>query len=158
MRQVFFPGLGESASGSTQRAWRRERPARSLCDGCDALVVQTQKTMQSREIGHTRQSQCLTQLAVFAQPQFGFAKGPVLVTHQAENGQQWRLRKLVLAETTSITRKDRPADLQSDASKRQESDFGHRASCLHSKQQLNTAGYLEFFIVVARLSTEPDGL
>ena len=49
---------------------------------------------------------------MLAQPHFGFAKGPVLVTHQAENGQQLWLRELVLAETASVTREHRPGDLQ----------------------------------------------
>jgi hypothetical protein len=35
---------------------------------------------------------------MLAQPYFGFAKGPVLLAHQTENGQQLRLVELVLAE------------------------------------------------------------
>jgi hypothetical protein len=92
---------------------------------------------------------------MFAQPHFGFAKGSVFVTHQAQNGQKLRLIELVLAETAAVTRKHRLGDLQGDASKGQESDFGHRASCLSSKQQIHGARYLEFFIVVTRMSTEP---
>jgi hypothetical protein len=65
------------------------------------------------------------------------------VTYRTENGQQLRLRELVLAETGSLRRENRPADLQGDASTRQESDFGHRPSCLQSKQQFGTTGYLE---------------
>ncbi len=60
----------------------------------------------------------------------GFAKGPVLVTHQTENGQQLRLRELVLSETASVARKHPLGDLHGDASERQESDFGHRTYCL----------------------------
>src|ERR1017187_938602 len=41
---------------------------------------------------------------MFAEPHLGFAKGPVLVAHQAEYGQQLWLRKLVLAETTAGAR------------------------------------------------------
>src|SRR5580692_1186789 len=68
---------------------------------------------------------------MLAQTHFGLAKGPVFVAHQAENGQQLRLGKLTLAETASVAWEHRPGDLQSDAGKRQESDFGHRTSCLH---------------------------
>jgi hypothetical protein len=51
---------------------------------------------------------------------------------------------LVFAETTSITRKHRRAAMQGDASKRQESDFGHRTSCLRSRQQFQRTGNLDF--------------
>jgi hypothetical protein len=77
---------------------------------------------------------------MFAQPHFGFAKGPIFVAHQAKNGQQLRLIELVLAETAAITRKHRPRNLQGDASERQESNLGHRASCLDSKQQIQKTG------------------
>jgi hypothetical protein len=49
-----------------------------------------------------------------------------------------------LAETTSVQREYRSGDLQGDAGKWQESDFGHRTSCFHRKQQLRTIGYAEF--------------
>jgi hypothetical protein len=81
---------------------------------------------------------------MLAQPHFGFAKGPVLVAHQTENGQQLRLVEWVLAETASVTWEHRLGDLQSDASERQESDFGHCTSCLGSKQQFQPIWYLEF--------------
>jgi hypothetical protein len=74
---------------------------------------------------------------MFAEPHLGLAKGPVFVAHQAQNGQQLRLRKLVFAEAASVARKHRPGDLQSDAGKRQESNFGHRTSCLHSKHRFS---------------------
>jgi hypothetical protein len=93
---------------------------------------------------HAPQAQRLAQLAMLAQPHFGLAKGPVLVAHQTENGQQLRLVELVFAESASVTREHRLGDLQGDASKRQQSDFGHRASCLDSKQQIQSTGYLEF--------------
>jgi hypothetical protein len=67
----------------------------------------------------------LAQFAVLAQPHFGFAKAPVFVSHQAKNRQQLRLTKLVLAETASLTREHCLGDFQCNASKRQQSDFGH---------------------------------
>jgi hypothetical protein len=46
----------------------------------------------------------------------------------------------VFAETAAVTRKHRLGNLQSDASEGQESDFGHRTSCLHSKQRFPEVG------------------
>jgi hypothetical protein len=103
-----------------------------------------QEAVQSREVGHTHQSQRLAQFAMLAQPHFGFAKSPVLVTDQTENGQQLWLRELVLAESASVTREHRPADFQGDAGNRQESGFGHHPSCPDSKQQFQRIAYLEF--------------
>ena len=60
----------------------------------------------------------------------------------------------MLAETTSVAREHRPGNLQGDAGKRQESDFGHGASCLHSKTQTRPIARSNFN-VVARMSTEP---
>jgi hypothetical protein len=51
---------------------------------------------------------------------------------------------LVLAESASVTREHRPRNLQGDASERQESDFGHRPSCLCRKQHFQPIWYLEF--------------
>jgi hypothetical protein len=111
----------------------------------DGLVVQAfQKAIQSREIGHARQSERLTQFAMFAQPNFGFAKGPVFLAHQTKDRQELRLCELVFAETAAEARKHRPANLQGDASKRQESDFGHRTSCLGRKQQFSRTCDCEF--------------
>jgi hypothetical protein len=157
---MMHPPHEERADGSLSQARRIDRhagsppcfsaraaqPAHRLADRTvDGYVVQPlEEAIQSREVRHARQSQRLAQLAVFAQPHFGFAKGPVFVTHQAENGQQLRLVELVLAETASVTREHRLRDLQGDASKRQKSNFGHRASCLDSKQQFQRIGYLEF--------------
>src|SRR6476620_10452321 len=93
----------------------------------NGLVIETlQKTIQRREVRHTHKPQYLAQFAMLAQTHLGFTKGPVFVTHQAENGQQLRLGKLTFAETASVAREHRPRDLQSDAGKRQASDFGHR--------------------------------
>jgi hypothetical protein len=125
---------------------RAAQPAHGLADrAVDGLVVRTlQKAIQSREVGHAPEPQRLTQFAMFAQPHFGFAKGPVFVAHQAKNGQQLRLIELVLAESASETWEHRLGDLQGDASKGQESDFGHRAFCLGSKQQFQRTDYSAF--------------
>jgi hypothetical protein len=125
---------------------RATQPAHPLADrAVDGPIVQTlQKTIQGREVGPAPQPQRLAQLAMLAQPHFGFAKGPVFVAHQAKNGQQLRLIELVLAESAAVTRQHRLGDLQGEARQGQESHFGHGASCLGSKQQMQGASYLEF--------------
>ena len=132
-------------------------PAHRLADSpIDALVFETpQETVQRREVGHTRQSQGLTQFAVLAQPHLGFAKGPVLVTHQTEDGQQLRLGELVLAEASSIGWEHRPTHFPSGAGKGQESNLRHRAGCLLPSGPFPRAGALEFSVVEIRMSTEP---
>jgi hypothetical protein len=129
---------GSPSAFSASAAQPTHRLADRLIDG---LVVQTlQEAIQRSEIGHAGQSERLPQFAMFAEPHLGFAKGPVFVAHQAKNGQQLGLRELVLAETAAVARKHRLGDLQSDPSEGQESDFGHRTSCLHSKQRFSRTG------------------
>jgi hypothetical protein len=107
------------------------QPAYRLADrAVDRLVVETlQETILAS--GSRARSQVPTPGAIRAD--LGFANGPVFLTHQAENREQLRLGKLAIAQTTAIARKHHPSDLQSEASKRQECDFGHRTSCLHRK-------------------------
>jgi hypothetical protein len=125
---------------------RATQPAHRLADrAVDGHIVQTlQKAIPCREVGHAPQPQRWAQFAMLAQPYFGFAKGPVLLAHQTENGQQLRLVELVPAESASVAREQRLGDLQGDAGERQESNFGHGTSCLGSKQQFQPLRYLEF--------------
>src|SRR6266403_356292 len=149
-------GVHGDASPLPLLAQRTTQPAHRFANcAIDGLVVETlQKTIQGGEVGHTHKPQHLAQFAMLAQTHLGFTKGPVFVTHQAENGQQLRLGKLTFAETASVAREHRPGDLQSDAGKRQESDFGHRTSCLHRKPRSRSIA-LSNFNEVARMSTEP---
>jgi hypothetical protein len=48
-----------------------------------------QEAIHSGVVGHAQQSQHGAQFARFAQTYFGFAKGPVFVAHQTENGHNW---------------------------------------------------------------------
>jgi len=69
------PHAGPPPSLSARAAQPSHRLANRPVDG---LVVQMlQEAIESREIGHTRQSQRLAQFAMLAQPHFRFAKGPV---------------------------------------------------------------------------------
>jgi hypothetical protein len=149
-------GVHGDASPLPPVAQRTTQPTHRFANrAVDGLVVETlQKTIQCREAGHAHKSQHLAQFAMFAQTHLGFTKGPVFVTHQAENGQQLRLVKLAFAETASLAREHRPGDLQGDAGKRQESNFGHRTSCLHRKTRGRPIA-ISNFDEVARMSTEP---
>src|SRR5436309_229713 len=150
-------GVHGDASPLPLLAQRTTQPAHRFANrAVDGLVVETlQKTIQGGEVGHTHKPQHLAQSAMLAQTHLDFTKGPVCITHQAENGQQLRLGKLTFAETASVAREHRPGDLQSDAGKRQESDFGHRTSCLHRKPRRRPIA-LPNFNEVARMSTEPN--
>jgi hypothetical protein len=64
------------------------------------IVETLEKTVQGRKVGHALQTQRLARLAVLAQPHLGLAKGPVLLAHQTEDGQQLRLRERMFAEAT----------------------------------------------------------
>src|SRR5579863_5376770 len=110
----------------------------------DGIVRQPlQEAIHGAVVGHARQSQDGAQLAMLAQPHFGFAESPVFVTHQAENGQQLRLSELVFAETTPVSRQNRRGYIHRHASKRQESDFGHRTSCPSRKHHCGWPVFLE---------------
>jgi len=139
---VACPHAGSSPAFAASAAQPTHRLADRLVD--DWIVQALQETIQSREIGHAGESERPAQFAVFAEPHLGFAKGPVLVAHQTKNRQQLGLGKLVLAETAAVARKHRLGDLQSDPSEGQESDFGHLASCLHSKHRFPSSCDCEF--------------
>jgi hypothetical protein len=71
------------------------------------------------------QSQSPTQFAVLAQTHLGLAKGPVLVPHQAQDGQQLRLGELVLAEAGSVAGQNGGRNLKGLTRERHESNLGH---------------------------------
>src|SRR3989475_7680054 len=101
-----------------------------LQSAIDGVILQPpQKTVQRGVVGHRWQVQRGAQLAVLSQAHLGFAKGPVFVAHQAQHRQQLRLGELMFAETRAVGRQNLRGYLQRHASKRQESDFGHRPSC-----------------------------
>ncbi len=96
----------------------------------DGVVLQPpQKTIQRGVVGHRWQVQRGAQLLVLSQAHLGFAKGPVFVAHQAQHRQQLRLGELMFAEARAVGRQNLRGHLQRHASKRQESDLGHRPSC-----------------------------
>src|SRR3989475_12008569 len=66
------------------------------------LQVGFQQTSQERlergVVGNRSQCERSAQLSVFAQTNFGFAGGPVLVAHEAQDSQQLRLVALDVAQ------------------------------------------------------------
>src|SRR6266571_1341351 len=72
------------------------------------LQVGFQETSQERlERGVVgNRSERSAQLSVFAQTNFGFAEGPVLVAHEAQDSQQLRLRELAFAKAGAVGRHD----------------------------------------------------
>ena len=70
---------------------------------CDSGFVQpSQETVQSRIVGNRAQPQGAAQFRVLGQTYCGFSIGPVLVAHEAQDGQQLRLRELVFAKDCAI--------------------------------------------------------
>ena len=74
------------------------------------LQVGFQETSQERlergVVGNRSQGERSAQLSVFAQTNFGFAEGPVLVAHEAQDSQQLRLRELAFAKAGAVGRHD----------------------------------------------------
>ena len=138
------PYAGQPADGLVHRS------------GQGALVHTLEEAVQRGEIGYAPQPQCLAQFAVFPQAHLRFAKGPVLIPHQAQDSEKLRLRELVLAEPRSIGWEHRPTDFQGGAGKWQESNFRPSACCLLANGPFLRAGALKFSLVAGRMSTEPN--
>jgi len=68
------------------------------------FVQPPQETVQRGVVGNGTKLESAAQFAVFPQSYFGFPIGPVLVAHEAQDGQQLRLRELVFAKRRAITR------------------------------------------------------
>src|ERR1700731_73574 len=107
-----------------------------LQSAIDGVVLQPpQKTIQRGVIWHRWQFQYGTQLLVLLQAHLGFAKSPVFKAHQAQHRQQLRLGELMFAEARAVGRQNLRGHLQRHASKGQESNLGHRPSCLIRKHR-----------------------
>jgi hypothetical protein len=92
----------------------------------DGLLRQTQQKAAHRGVVRDLvQSQGPTQFPMLVQAHLGLTKGPVLVPHQAEDGQQLRLGELVFAEAGSVTGQDGRGDLEGKTRERHESNLGH---------------------------------
>ena len=71
---------------------------------------------------------------MLAQSHFGFAKGPVLIPHQAKHRQQLRLRELPLAELGALRRQHCFTDFQRQPGEFHQSNFRHR----HLRRRLSS--------------------
>ncbi len=84
-----------------------------------------QKAIQRGVVGNQVQLESGAQLGMFLEPDFGFPKGPVLITHQAQYRQQLRLREQPLAEFTAMSGQNGLADFQSQPGESNQSNLGH---------------------------------
>jgi len=89
------------------------------------FVQPPQETVQGCVIGNRAQPQGTAQWRVFRQSHLGFPVGPVLVTHQAQDGQQLRLRELLFAKRGAIPRHGGLSYLQSHSPESHQTHFGH---------------------------------
>ena len=83
------------------------------------------KTVERGVVGDRSQMQGVPQLAVLGQADLGFAIGPVLIAHEAQDGQQLRLREFVFAELGAIARYRRLRHIQGDTRELYQTNFGH---------------------------------
>jgi hypothetical protein len=104
-------GAGTEASGIDRHLGAAARPGqRHAMDdfvqgsGDGGFVQPPQETVESREVRNKAKPESTAQFEVFCQSYFGFPVGPVLVAHEAQDGQQLGLRELVFAEGRAITR------------------------------------------------------
>ena len=118
-------------------------------------IQASEEAVQRGVVRNRLQPQGAPQLNVFAEPHLGFAKGPVLVAHQAEHSQQLRLREGPLAELRSLRRQDCLADLQSQAGKAHQSHFSHSQSADTPEQPQVSPISATLPARVPRMSTEP---
>jgi len=102
MRVLTAPWASPVASTATVVRLRRLPGTRRTTILEGVLQVGFQETSQERlergVVGNRSQCERSAQLSVFAQTNFGFAEGPVLVAHEAQDSQQLRLRELAFAK------------------------------------------------------------
>jgi hypothetical protein len=112
--------------GATMRAGKRDAMYHLVERACDGGFVEpAQESVQGRKVGNGSELQSVTQFGMFGQPDFGFAIGPVLIAHEAQDGQQLRLRELVFAERRTVARNRGPSDVQGDTCESHQANLGH---------------------------------
>jgi len=89
------------------------------------LVQAAQETVQRSVIRDREELQRTAQFGMFCQPHLGFAVGPVLVAHEAQDGQQLRLRELMFAKTRATPRHGGSGYVQGHLWNRTKAHFGH---------------------------------
>lgn len=93
--------------------------------GDGGFVESTEEAIQSRVVRNRSELERTAQFGMFRKPNLSFAAGPVLLAHEAQDGQQLWLRELVLTERRSIAGHIRLADVHGDACELQQTDFSH---------------------------------
>jgi hypothetical protein len=89
------------------------------------LVQSAQETVQRRVVGNGTKSESAAQFGVFGQSHFCFPIGPVLVAHEAQDGQQLRLRELVFAKAGAIAWHGSSGYVQRHLREAHQTHFGH---------------------------------
>jgi hypothetical protein len=74
------------------------------------FVESAENAVHGRISGHVPQPQCRTQLCVFGETDFGFAEGPILVPHQAEDREQLGLPEPMCRTHAAVGRQHRLAE------------------------------------------------
>jgi len=134
-------------------------PHHLLQGAIDVVGLQPrQKAIQRGVVGNGAKLQGETQLRVFAEPHLSFAEGPVFIAHQAEHGQQLRLRELVLAKRRAIPRHRGMSNAQRHARKSHQPYFGHRKRAKPPEQLQLKLIPANSRTTASRMSTEPPAL
>jgi len=90
-----------------------------------SFVEASQEAIERGVIRDRSQSERSPQLPVLGKTDFSFAKGPVLVAHEAQDGQQLRLRELVFAKAGAVARHRGLGYIPSQMREAHQTDFGH---------------------------------
>ncbi len=126
-REFSFGG-GEEAfhQGASARAGQRHAMHHLVERSGDGRFVEAaQEAVQRRVVRNGSKAESAAELAMFRQPHLGFAIGPVLVAHEAQDGQQLRLRELGFAKCRAITGHGGHGNVQGHLRESHQTHFGH---------------------------------
>jgi hypothetical protein len=123
------------------------------------LIQTPQEAVQSRVVRNRSQAKSAAQLRVLSQTDFGFPIRPVLVAHEAQDGQQLWLREFVFAKCRAISRHGGLGHVQGHLREAHQTHFGHDYAAKFAPAK----GSLPPFAAICakgelRMSTEPSGL
>jgi hypothetical protein len=81
------------------------------------FIEPTEKPVDRGLVGDVPQSQYRTQFSMFGQTDFGFAEGPILITHQAQDREQLGLLEAMFRKFAAVGWQDGLAHVQRDGGK-----------------------------------------
>ena len=94
------------------------------------LIDSTQESIERRVVRHEAQSTGPAEFPMLPQAHLSFAKGPVLVAHDAEQGEEVGLRERMLLELAAIAGQHRTRGRHRMTRERDPADFEHPSSGL----------------------------